>query len=294
MEFANCNICGCANFKEISAIKISPTLTPSKLVRCSRCGFFYANPRLSKEAEEKHYKEVYHEKEPVNYWFEGRLALFKRALNLIEKFMHSGNLLDVGCGMGFFMDLARTRGWGVKGIEMSDFAVSHAREKLGLDVINAEPKGANLQAEYYDVITMWNVLDQIYDPKNTLLELNRFLKKGGYVFLRVSNLSFHISLSRLYKVFSFLSKDADIFPVFHLYSFDKNSLRRLFKETGFSVVAINPDSMEANNSYLIKLFGKRTEVVLRKVTDFISGSLYLLSLGRIVLSPSIIAIARKL
>jgi ubiquinone/menaquinone biosynthesis C-methylase UbiE len=203
-------------------------------------------------------------------------------------------LIDIGCGMGFFIDLAKSHGWEVKGVEISDYAVGYAREKLQLDVIKSSLQEAHFETEYFDVATMWNVLDQLYDPKTNLKELNRILKKGGYVFARVSNLQFHLNLLGLYKRIRFLFKKIVVSPlVFHLYSFDKNSIIKLLESAGFSNVVVRMESLSTNNPILLKMFGDKGEVVVRMVTCAVVKIIYFLSFGRIIVSPSIFVIARK-
>lgn len=291
--FSPCIICGCDSHEEICDIAISPLLISSKLVRCKECGFYYANPRLKEEVEEEHYKKRYHENENIDYWYEGRIDVFKRSFHEISKFVNKGSLLDVGCGMGYFMDLARNNGWEVKGVEISDSAVNYAKEKLGLDVIKADLRDTQLETDYFDVATMWNVLDQIYDPRFTLIELNRILKKEGYLFMRVSNLNFHLGLLRLYNGLKHLFRGIKSPPVvFHLYSFDKNSIKRLLNSTGFSKVIVKTESLGVNQPYILKVFGKKIEGIIRKLFDLGASVIYLLSFGKIIISPSLFVIAR--
>ncbi len=284
MEFISCNICGSDKYREVCDIRIAPLTTPSKLVRCEGCGLFYANPRLEREAEEEYYRKRYHEDYGEDYWYERRIDVFKRALRRIEGFIKHGKLIDVGCGKGYFMDLAKNNGWEVKGVEISDSAVDHARQKLKLDVVKGGLRDAHLEAEYFDVATMWNVLDHMRDPRSDLIEINRILKKGGYFFIRVSNLYFHLRLFRL-------CKGAP--SVFHLYSFDKDSIRKLLESTGFSDVIVRTEPMGLSVRGLVNVFGKKGEGLARRLLDFGAKVIYLLTLGNIVASPSIFVIARK-
>lgn len=296
LVFTSCNICGFDKYDEICDIKISPLLVPSKLVKCKKCGFFYANPRLERKTEEDYYRKHYHEIQGKDYWYEGRIDVFRRSLREIGRFLKKGKLIDVGCGMGYFMDLARTKGWEVKGVEISDFGVGYARENLALDVSKGDLKDAGFETEYFDAATMWNVLDQVYDPKANLIELNRILKKGGYLFVRVPNLYLHLKLFKLYNynrlkiVFRGI---ANVPLVFHLYPFDKNSIRNLLESTGFSNVLVKTDPMNLEIPSFFNLFGRKIERIIRKSFDLVANLIYFLTLGKIVVSPSIFVIARK-
>jgi SAM-dependent methyltransferase len=293
MVFTTCNICGSDRYREVCDIEISPFATPSRLVRCSECGFSYANPKLDKMLDEDHYRKHYHEREAEEFWYKIRIHFFRRSLREINRFLKKGRLIDVGCGMGYFMDLARNDGWKVKGVEISDYAVSYGQDKLKLDIIKGGLKEARFETGYFDAAIMWNTLDEIDDPKANLIELNRILRKGGYIFIRVPNLYFHLRLSRLYNRRRQLFTDIGYNPsVFHLYSFDKNSIKNLLEKAGFSNVIVKTEPISPDARCFAMIFGKKKKAVKRLV-DLIAMIVYFLTLGKIIISPSIFVIARK-
>src|SRR5436305_7246699 len=65
---------------------------------------------------------------------EGRRATARRLLDQIGRRVPSGRLLDVGCGHGLLLDEARKLGYEVEGLELSEHAAAHARDKLNLTV----------------------------------------------------------------------------------------------------------------------------------------------------------------
>lgn len=301
IEYASCNICGSSKYEEICDIKIGPMAVPSKLVRCKECSLFYANPRPGVEAGEDFYRSQYHEFQKDEILYEVRIDIFKRYLQIINRFFPKrGKLIDVGCSMGYFMDLARTDGWEVKGVEISDYAVQHACNILRLDVAKANLKDAHFEKNLFDVATMWNVLEHLYDPRTNLIELNRILKKGGYLFMRLPNLYSQLKLFRLYQKLKFLFKNSENISLgfglysFHFYSFDKNSIKKLLELTGFSNVVVNPEPMSINVVLRhLKISGKRTEKIITKILDLLTAMVYFLTFGKVVISPSIFVIAKK-
>ena len=66
--------------------------------------------------------------------------------------------------MGYFMDMARSRGWETGGVEISDSGARNARDVLKLDVVQGGLAEAGFEKNYFDAATLWNVLDQIYNP----------------------------------------------------------------------------------------------------------------------------------
>ncbi len=296
LTFASCAICGSDEYSEICEIEISPISTPSKLVRCERCGFRYANPRLKREFEEEYYRRHYHENQGEGYWYDGRIDVFKRALREIGSFSKKGRLIDVGCGMGYFMDLARNDGWEVSGVEISDHAIDHAKRKLKLDVIKGGLEEAHFSERHFDAATMWNVLDQVYDPNGSLIELNRILKIGARVFIRVTNVDFHLTLFKLCnRLKAMIPIDTSIFT-FHLYSFDKVSIKKFLESTGFSEVIVRTEHIGVNALPVpgfMNIFGQNREKAARMVLDMGAKAINYLSLGNIIMSPSIFVIAKK-
>ncbi|HWJ09842.1 MAG TPA: class I SAM-dependent methyltransferase [Nocardioides sp.] len=91
-------------------------------------------------------------------------------------------LFDVGAGTGAFLDMARSRGFGVSGNDISPSAVAYASQRYGVDLSSAD---LSEQAEQScDAITMWCVLAHVGQPREFLGAAFRMLRPGGVLFLR--------------------------------------------------------------------------------------------------------------
>lgn len=207
------------------------------IVRCARCGLVYVNPRLRREERDKIYaSESYYSGDGFGYRdYIGDYLCIKhlanRRLDLLEKFCKKGKLLDVGCAYGFFLLAARERGWEVYGVEISKVASDYARERYGLNVINKRLEDAHFPHNFFDVVTMWDVLEHFDDPAAVMTEVKRILRKDGFVFLQVPNFS---SLqSKLMR-----GRWKDIKPHYHLWYFTLKTLSQLLNSKGFSVVKV--------------------------------------------------------
>src|SRR5207237_7317322 len=100
----------------------------------------------------------------------------------------AGNFLDVGCGLGFFMDGVRSQcNWRVFGVEFSAAAVDFARAELGLEVKQGELSEVEYPNVFFDYIQLHNVLEHVIDPMKLLKECRRILKPTGELHLRVPN-----------------------------------------------------------------------------------------------------------
>jgi 2-polyprenyl-3-methyl-5-hydroxy-6-metoxy-1,4-benzoquinol methylase len=108
-----------------------------------------------------------------------RLRAAKSQLGLIKKYKSGTRLLDIGCGEGFFLCSASRAGYTTKGVELSQDAAAYARREFGLDVEAKPFEEMQIPENYFDVITMWQVLEHLPYPLTTLKEIYRILKPDG-------------------------------------------------------------------------------------------------------------------
>ncbi len=106
-------------------------------------------------------------------------AKFADVLDHVERYVAPGRLLDVGCGPGFLLSVARPRGWHGRGIDVNDWAVSYAREELGLDVSRATLDDAGFADGHFDAVTMMDLVEHVADPEALLAEAARVTRTGG-------------------------------------------------------------------------------------------------------------------
>jgi SAM-dependent methyltransferase len=167
-------------------------------------------------------------------WFRRR-----RAARLRHYRREPGNVLDIGCGRGQFLDCLRSWGWTCTGTELSDAAAYHAREVLGLDLrVGANEPGAFPDAAY-DAVYLWHVLEHLPAVRTTLIDVRRILRPNGMLVIAVPNLSswqarlcrygwFHLDLPRHYSHFA------------------ADWLQKTLRDLGFTIVEVNHFSMEQN------------------------------------------------
>ena len=96
-------------------------------------------------------------------------------------------LLDVGCGVGIFGSAARSLGWTVTGIDVSMRAVSMGCEQTGLCLRNATLQDLHREGERFDVITMFEVLEHLTTPLETLKAAAVLVRDHGSIFCTVPN-----------------------------------------------------------------------------------------------------------
>lgn len=139
-----------------------------------------------------------------------------------------GRLLDVGCGNGGFLMLARQAGWQVEGLDFDAGAVQAARSR-GLEVHHGGVEILEERSACYDVITLCHVIEHVHDPVATLRRLHALLKPGGMLWLDTPNLS-SLGASR------FGPHWRDLDPPRHLVLFTHSSLINSLAKAGFGSI----------------------------------------------------------
>jgi 2-polyprenyl-3-methyl-5-hydroxy-6-metoxy-1,4-benzoquinol methylase len=113
-------------------------------------------------------------------------ALLSRHVSIVPTRSANGTLLDMGCGNGKFLSFMRGMGWKTYGTDISPLAVEVARAN-GHRVSCGDVAQARFSDDFFDLITLNNVLEHVYDPIATLEELRRVLKPGGELIVCVPN-----------------------------------------------------------------------------------------------------------
>ncbi|MEY3221027.1 MAG: hypothetical protein RIT27_2384 [Pseudomonadota bacterium] len=140
--------------------------------------------------------------------------------------------LDVGCGNGEFLARIQTAGWLVEGIE-PDQKAAHLAKQQGFKIYNETLENAQLQPNYYDVISLSHVIEHLHDPIAALQICYAALKPNGRLWLSTPNLnSFG---HQLYK-HHWLSLETPR----HLVLFNQKSLEISLKDAGFRNIEYLP------------------------------------------------------
>lgn len=291
---ARCNFCDREDHVVLASINTPLTPEPSFLVRCTGCGLVYMNPMCPVEEEKEFYAHEYYKIGEERHWHENRLSYFEQAFQRIGDSSQTGRLLDVGCGKGYFLEMARKRGWKVYGVDPSQEAVLFARNSLGLEAFAGELKDAHLESESFEVITAWNVLDHMYDPWGDVQEMSRVLKRGGLLGLRVLNLDFHLFLYHLSNVLGVISVGRlNLSPLvgFHPHMFSSRCIKKWLERAGFVDIRVENSALVPGTASAV--VGRGAEQFLRKLTYLLVESCYYFSLRTLVIGPSLMIFAKK-
>jgi SAM-dependent methyltransferase len=258
-------------------------------VRCRTCQAYVSMSLPSPDAFETYYRESYYSVygEPASSVT--RLSMFSRLLDLIPR-RPPGRLLDVGCGAGDFLALARQIGWDVIGVEPSVQACSAARKLHGLEVLNCPFERADLPGDAFDVVTLLNVIDQAPEPIHLLESARRVLRPGGLLVLRILNGAFHRRiLSWIQRLPERMRQSLQPLVVFHPYCLNQISIRKLLAQAQMEHIRVlnAPISGWATpeKAGLLK--------VIAPGIQRLSHVLANMSAGRLLISPSLLALSER-
>lgn len=236
-----CPICGTEHIRTIDAV--------SNICECEPCGYVFDNPRPTIEELVAFYSQ------PAKYdsWLseeQARDQLWKRRLKQVLSVTKPGSLLDVGAGIGQFLDLARPHFSSVSGTEVSESAIQIARKKYGLELMRGEIHTVDFGTTQFDNITVFHVLEHVPNPRLVIERCERLLPTGGVLVIAVPNdvQSLRARTKRFLRTVGVpkfrktgrlglpkLVLDGSLSEI-HLSHFTPVALKRLVEKLGFSVV----------------------------------------------------------
>ncbi|MCL4556938.1 MAG: methyltransferase domain-containing protein [Gammaproteobacteria bacterium] len=163
------------------------------------------------------------------YWLVSLLPWLSQGLineiRSLPKPLPGQRLLDVGCGNGKFLVMAKAMGWEVVGVDFDELAVNTAR-KAGLTVVHGDIFSIT-DYESFDYITCSHVIEHVHHPKAFLQHIFALLKPSGNLWLETPNI-------QSYGHEQFGADWRGLEPPRHLVLFNNHSLTTLLRSTGFT------------------------------------------------------------
>lgn len=218
-----CLICGSEDLLTLD------TYHKDHLVKCRSCTFVFSSKKPSDEELKAFYS---------NYGFEGAPYFSpitaKRYSELLDEFEHRGSkgaIHDAGCGFGFFVEIAQDMGWEASGSELSSRAVAYCKQR-NLEV----EERADISSGPFQVVTSFEVIEHLYDPKKYLASIKEQLDAGGLLYITTPNFNglSRFLLKEKYNVINYPE---------HLCYFTPKTIHRLLSEMGFEKVWMKTDGI---------------------------------------------------
>lgn len=152
---------------------------------------------------------------------------FARSVDFIRRYRSGGKLLELGCAYGFFLQEAE-RYFEVTGIELAAEAADHGR-RAGLRILSGMADAANLRRiGHVDVIVLFDVIEHLPDPRETLALCCQHLNPGGIIVITTGD--FGSVVAKLAG-----AKWRLMTPPQHLWFFTPESMRGMSASLGLAV-----------------------------------------------------------
>ncbi len=245
VEWVSCGLCGGEKYKILYPSTFSSadfvndpshsfqyaSRDPARgnIVQCNDCGLVYMNPR------DRDISKIYSSVGEDEYYLsstQDRIATFERDYRKLESVVGPGDgrkMIDVGCSYGLFLGVCQSHGWEVYGCELSKTQWSKAKE-LYSRVYNRELRDCSFPENFFDLVTMHEILEHVPSPTALLDDVRSVLKPGGYLMLTTPDRS-----SFAAKLFG---KRWIAYARMHLYYFTPHTLEKMLEEQGFRVMKI--------------------------------------------------------
>ena len=231
-----CPLCqSAAIHSELTVKDHSITGESFELWRCDGCDFLFTqDPPAPEEAGRYYQGEEYishsDSKEGIvnSLYHRARDFMLGRKYALVNKVARGKRLLDYGTGTGYFTDFMVRQGYAAEGIEIDAGARKYGAEKFGITVHPPEFLFSGYAPSSFDVISLWHVLEHLYDPQKYLKRFYELLSDEGVLIIAVPN-----HKSRDAAVFG--SNWAAYDVPRHLWHFGPNTIRRMVAAAGFRV-----------------------------------------------------------
>jgi 2-polyprenyl-3-methyl-5-hydroxy-6-metoxy-1,4-benzoquinol methylase len=192
---ARCPVCGTA------ASRLRYSITRFRIYDCAGCALVYLWPQIDDDEVRELFERLYTEGEGsvpelatyYDFTYSDKpenplVRVYERWLDALERERPPGRLLDIGCGTGLFLAVARRRGWQPHGVDDCLPAIAHARDHFGLDVWDGQfIDFAAREAPRFDAISMWDIIEHARAPVALLAAARSVLAPGGVIGISTPN-----------------------------------------------------------------------------------------------------------
>lgn len=174
--YTSCIVCGARELCQLQRYR------SAHLVRCRACGLTFAGIRPSDEDLAAHYAGY------GTSWVDSPITRqrYRELLDRLEPFRQTGRMLDMGCGAGYFLEEAVKRGWTAYGSEFGEHARELSRGR-GFDVVPAPITSDAFPQGHFDVVTSFEVVEHLRDPRPEAETLAALLRPGGAFYCTTPN-----------------------------------------------------------------------------------------------------------
>lgn len=269
--------------------KVVRVINEYNFKECLNCGLIYIDPQPDENSIEQFYPEDYfnpqhpqgyhdviaRKDDVINY----RLKAIVDLINNLSP--DKGRLLEIGCALGYFLELAQKSGWEAKGVELSPWASQYAKEETKVNVLTGKLEDIKFPDAYFDTIVMIELIEHTQNPVTFLKEVYRILKPDGIILITTPNSrSIHGKIWR--------RKFQEIFFIpEHLFLFSIPTIKYMLELTDFKIMHLQ------TKTYLRRYYDYKIPPGLLRQMRASSRRLLLRLINSLTLGEMLVIVAKK-
>ena len=266
----NCQVCGSSSLAPVLEVKDhSITKEKFELHKCVDCGFLFTqNPPAESDSGRYYQREDYISHSNTSkglvsmMYHKVRDIMLGRKFNLLEALGTEKSLLDIGSGTGYFLNYMKQKGYLTSGIEIDDKAREFSIKQFGLDVNTPDHLKSGDIKQKFGYITLWHVLEHLYEPNTYLQTFHQMLDDNGYLIIAVPN---HDCFEAKYYGSFWAAYDVPR----HLWHFTPETLEKIANKNQFTLV--DKKMMPFDPFYNAMLSEKYKRSILGLLQGFVIG-----------------------
>ncbi len=219
LKHASCPVCDAPN-----TFKVRYHLYNSDLLQCNNCNHYFFETIPTDEELTQHY-QTYPHNLPLS---DITIKRYNELLDRFEKYRSTNNILDYGCGDGYFLQEAKKRNWNVYGVEFDKKSIEICTAK-GINMITID--SITSYTNYFDVVTAFEVIEHLTYPGKFLKIIYNILNINGVFYGTTPNFN---SLTRYIRGAAWRVIE---YPE-HLMYFTSGALKRSFQKNQFKILDV--------------------------------------------------------
>lgn len=201
------------------------------VLKCKNCGLVFVNPCLNEEGLAIVYAGHHNNRVANSEESEKRERMYEIDRDFLLEVIDEGEILDIGCGGGFFLNKFDSKKWVRNGLEIDADAIDYAQDKFGLDGIKKwESKTIPFADEKFNVVVLRGSYEHMVDPHIVAREIKRVLKTGGYLYICATP-NVDSFCAKIYK-----EKWNQFDAIEHIFMFSFDTLKKMIEPLDFKVV----------------------------------------------------------
>jgi len=220
----SCVICGKSDFE------LWCKLDYYEALQCNHCKMISINPPPSNEGLSKFYSGyLSHRLNDEEILLQQRKLTYQIDHDWITKHIDHGDVLDIGCSGGHFLNFFDHKKWNRLGVDIESDDAEFAKKEYDVDVNVGFFPDLSFEKKF-DLLMMRGVIEHISDPIQYLKKSSELVKPGGFLFITATpagdSFAFYVYREK-WRLFT---------PPEHLHFFTIQLLTKKLKEFGFSLV----------------------------------------------------------